>query len=488
VGSPRHTLQAPDPQAAIGRFSGTVTIASALLSVVTFIAGSALPQSWVVPHVVAVVLGLTFGIVCVFRWTQLSYRARAVQTLDAERKDFRSHIHAESGVSAAAQESARRFQHWTAHTFELLYGPDVAFRLFGNRHVAIRMPVHEGTPVSVLGSGLDRYGELTWLPNSHYEKPPYPALSKRYLELEPTNPKTDQRLGYHFVRLVPQGGLDIVCAGVSTWEDNHATSHVLEYELYLAFRRGKGRYFASRADALRELPLRTAASVDSISALYTGVDKAFRPLLSVQALVVTRRRAPDSPWGVLVWRRSQTVAVRRGWYQFPPSGAFETLNLSEGSLSRWIGEQCSSEMALAREFVEEVLGDKRLENARAMSRNEFYERPSVRRIRSAFADGVAKSRYLGLVIDPVAFRPELTFLIVIDDVWDWKPGREGVEMLDVIPLSDLHKVFADRSVDLNPGSAAMLAMALRCGALEDYGINDGLARTMLTEKTYERSS
>lgn len=202
-----------------------------------------------------------------------------------------------------------------------------------------------------------------------------------------------------------------VKAWTGTYEQNVYTSHVLEYELYLAYRKQKN------GAPLPALPLRDAiqAGHTAQEVLQTGCNRA--SLLGVQLLIVFKN-AKDGSYQVLTIKRSEDVAARPGFYQFVPSGGFEVYENSDEHDILELRENYNVLWAIYREYMEELILGKEndYEYGQGGETVSKIEREgAVKEISRMIQAGTAQFVFLGSVIDLCGLRHELSFALKIDD-------------------------------------------------------------------------
>lgn len=205
-------------------------------------------------------------------------------------------------------------------------------------------------------------------------------------------------------------------AYVGTYGQNVYTSHILEYELYLAYtnRTLKRRIEKAniREEILESLPLRKKihSGVETEKWLSTGKNRYSH--LGVQAFVIFRSQGR---YRAMMITRSDDVAAMPGYMQFIPSGGFEIYG-SEGHVDKPLLEgQFSPSLALFRELLEEVFGYSEAECGDGRHIIGIEGHNKITRLRELINDGRASFEFLGAVTSMVSLRTELSFLIFIDD-------------------------------------------------------------------------
>ncbi|MBP5591638.1 hypothetical protein J6Y50_07285 [bacterium] len=219
---------------------------------------------------------------------------------------------------------------------------------------------------------------------------------------------------------------------VGTYAENIYTSHVLEYELYRAYKKfGKDfnwkkirKFMKTRNEIHRSImPYRELKTPEETKEfLKSGAGR--HSLLSVQMLVLMKENVKNENgeiikkrYKILLIQRSETVAIAPGYYQFVPSGGFEVFcDCPQGYSAEGIRDNLSAGCAVFREYMEEILGEKEFEGEGRGHVNEILmNNPRIAEINKMLADGTAQFEFLGSVVDLTVLRHELSFALVIDD-------------------------------------------------------------------------
>lgn len=230
-----------------------------------------------------------------------------------------------------------------------------------------------------------------------------------------------------------------------TYSDNVYSSHILEFEMFMAYRRWRGRTNGV-ARACRAMPLRNAIQVacGSAGAVQNGEGRA--SLLGVQMLVAARDKSGG--YSLLRITRSSSVAASCGLHQFVPSGGFEVFDKIEQSEGESLDAEelkrhYSIRNAVFREYAEELFGrcDFELGDGEDPCR-KVDEDADVKHLVGLLREGKAKMVYLGNVIGLMSLRQELSFVLIIDDVQylnssAFKTNEEGRGHVHKIPFAEV---------------------------------------------------
>ena len=218
---------------------------------------------------------------------------------------------------------------------------------------------------------------------------------------------------------------------LGTYAENIYTSHVLEYELYLAYEIFNGKnvkdcwdkivkFMKTRNEIHRSiLPYRELKTPEETKEfLKSGAGR--HSLLGVQMLVLMKEKSENEErerYKLFLIRRSNSVAVAPGYYQFVPSGGFEVFcDCPQGYSKGGIRDNLSAGCAVFREYVEEIFGEKEFEGEGRGHVNEILmKNPRIKEINNMLKKGNAVFEFLGSVVDLTVLRHELSFALVIDD-------------------------------------------------------------------------
>ena len=242
------------------------------------------------------------------------------------------------------------------------------------------------------------------------------------------------RPGFMLDRVVcdKDGNVESLQVYLGTYAENIYTSHVLEYELYRAYKKfGKDfnwkkirKFMKTRNEIHRSiLPYRELKSPEETKEfLKSGAGR--HSLLSVQMLVLMKENVKNENgkiikkrYKILLIKRSETVAIAPGYYQFVPSGGFEVFcDCPQGYSVAGIRDNLSAGCAVFREYMEEIFGEKEFEGEGRGHVNEILmKNPRIIEINNMLANGTAQFEFLGSVVDLTVLRHELSFALVIDD-------------------------------------------------------------------------
>jgi len=258
-------------------------------------------------------------------------------------------------------------------------------------------------------------------------------------------------------------------AWVASYMDTAISSHILEYECYLMYKKFGKRYkareeltddvFASKVKP--EMKLRNAVhkGKEIEEVLSTGCNRA--SMLSVQLIIIMKDHE-DKQYKVLVIRRSEDVSLRPGYYQFVPAGGFEGFAEYSENLDRIVIDgYFDVGLAIFREYLEELCGQNEFEDGIDIgeSRRRIKNDEAVQKIIEMIEAGTAHLEFLGSEVQLDILRNDLSFVLRIDDEKysenEFKSNHEGDKSHRVqrYPIKDIEKTLDVEK--LNPPSAGL---------------------------------
>lgn len=277
-------------------------------------------------------------------------------------------------------------------------------------------------------------------------------MLKRY-ELD-----NDNRIKHIFVRL-------------GSYYQNVYTSHILEYELYYAYKKTINQPIDLNI-IWKYLPYRRQIHGNNniFDVLYSGINRY--SLLGVQ-MFVTFYDHNQKEYVTLLLKRSQNVAAKPGYYQFVPSGGFELYEKEKTCNISVIEDHFSFRKVIFREYLEEVFGLDEFKGVNLLQNNEttykILNHPEVLYLLDLINKQEAFMELLGSAVDLVGLRHELSFLLRIDNEEFsrkiFSPNDEFDKSKTKIPnirvkLSELERLLQDEH-NINPTSAALYAQVKR---------------------------
>jgi hypothetical protein len=220
------------------------------------------------------------------------------------------------------------------------------------------------------------------------------------------------------------GKISKIHSKIGNYELNLYTSHILEYELYRAYQQVKDKKEYNIWDYL---PFRkyihfgteTVNNDKTVleEALITG-DRRYS-LFSVQCFVMFKDDTDN--YSVLLMRRSEDpnkVSAKLGFYQFMPAGGFEMFEQDETYDKDCIKRNYSLRKAIWREYLEEVFNKEEFECVKDDENNISYytilNDPEIKTLIKLIDEGKAQFNLLGVAVDLVTMRHEISFLLKID--------------------------------------------------------------------------
>lgn len=260
-------------------------------------------------------------------------------------------------------------------------------------------------------------------------------------------------------KLDEKGCIITASAKTGTYEQNVYSSHILEYELFLLYKKNLKNIDKIPIDKiLTLLPMRNSIHLNQtpINVLKSGVNRSC--LFGVQIFVIFKAH-DDNRYKVLVIKRSEDVAAKPGYFQFIPSGGFEIFqNYDDEFILR---NNFSVKLALFRELVEEAYGEEDyVHNEKGVPEENILIHPKVGSLIEMIEKKEAFFEFLGSTVDLVTLRHELSFILRIDNInfskSDFKPNHES-KNIQLYPITELSKRLNKEK--LNQGSAGLLYLA-----------------------------
>ena len=268
-----------------------------------------------------------------------------------------------------------------------------------------------------------------------------------------------------------KGEITHIYPKLGTYEYNVYSSHILEYELFNAYKKLSGKMDIPVDTLWNYLPYRhyihfgTGEKCDISEVLLSGIRRF--SLFSVQCIVVFKDYNHKDYRTLLMKRSTDTskVAAKLGYYQFFPAGGFELYEKELIHSVEMIRENYSLRKAIFREYLEEVFDEKDFKAVNAVDNAETTDRilnhPQVLDVLEMIENGKASLNLLGVVVDLVSLRHEISFVLRIDDEnysrKSFCPNDEFTREQSLaskirIPLQDVEKLLSnkDNHIDSSP--------------------------------------
>lgn len=252
-------------------------------------------------------------------------------------------------------------------------------------------------------------------------------LVKDYRELLSRSIKYPQLAGFSLDHydFNEEGEITHIYPKLGTYEYNVFSSHILEYELFIAYKKLSGAKDIPTKILWDNLPFRhyihygdgTINNINDV--LFSGIRRY--SLFSVQCIVVFKDKNSNE-YKTLLMKRStdpDKVAAKLGYYQFLPAGGFELYEKELIHSLEMIKENYSLRKAIFREYLEEVFDDNDFKAVNSTTNAETTDRilnhPQINYILDLINEGKATMNLLGVVVDLVSLRHEISFVLRVDD-------------------------------------------------------------------------
>lgn len=250
---------------------------------------------------------------------------------------------------------------------------------------------------------------------------------------------------------------------LGTYPYNIYSSHILEYELYRAYLKTKNNPDISLDSLWKYLPFRRyihygTGNVDKKEEVLKTGERRYS-LFSVQCIVVFKDVNNNGDYSVLLMKRSsdlQKISAKLGYYQFYPAGGFEMYEKETIRSLDMIKENYSLRKAIFREYLEEVFNCTEFKSVDPESNKEttisILNHDEIVYITDMIEKGTATMNLLGVAVDLISLRHEISFVLKIDDVdysrKDFNPNEEFTRNYSVaskvrIPLKEVESLISN---------------------------------------------
>lgn len=196
-----------------------------------------------------------------------------------------------------------------------------------------------------------------------------------------------------------------------TYKESVYTCHILQYELWAAYKKTKGLRLAT----LDDLPMRKEIHGHKTNeeVLLSGCNRS--ALNDVTIAVIDYNDRTDE-YNIATATRTENVATYPNYFGFVPSGGFELFELENNQTQTVIKENYSIIGALFREYIEELFGDVDFgEPTGDDDLNRLFRNEKIRALQNGVKSGLFKFEFLGVDFDLVTLRQTLAFVLRIDD-------------------------------------------------------------------------
>lgn len=229
--------------------------------------------------------------------------------------------------------------------------------------------------------------------------------------------------GYDFDE---NGGVKAIHSKLGTYLYNIYTSHIMEYELFKVYKRYGCKKVLSVDKLWKLLPYRhyvhygdSKKMLMPIKSVLVGGDGRYS-LLSVQCIIVFKDSETKKYFTFLIKRSEDPdkVSAKLGYYQFPPAGGFELFENERVNSVDTIYDHFSLELALYREYLEEVFNYKEFKNPPTGNMEPIEmitKHKEVLSLKEMIREGSARLELLGVTVEIVSMRHNISFALIIDD-------------------------------------------------------------------------
>lgn len=303
-------------------------------------------------------------------------------------------------------------------------------------------------------------------------------LYRQYRRILKQSIKYPQLVGFSLDHYdMSSGKITKIHSKLGTYEYNVFTSHILEFELYKAYKKLRKKNNISIKKLWKHLPFRHYIHFEEGTkdageeVLFKGMRRY--SLFGVQCLVLLKVPKTKDEYQVLLMKRSdnpQNVVARPGYYQFLPSGGFELFEKQTTRSLNKIKYNYSLKNALFREYMEEVFNLKSFQSVPSEYHGESVEKILLnihtKKIVNMIERGNAHLNLLGVTVDLVGLRHEISFVLKIDDeqyaqnifIANEEFANDDNENTMRKSLAEVESLLNDDNTNFNPASALLYKM------------------------------
>ncbi len=312
-----------------------------------------------------------------------------------------------------------------------------------------------GSPIPL--AQFDQELQKHWMPNEPKLHLP-PSLLRLLDGLTYSNliaridPEVEQenRFCYRLITVRTQDRFELVCCP-SQYSDFINSCDALGFELADWYLRNHKTARRSPRSNGTDLPARRPARQ-----IFNFQNRA--ACIAISTVLLVLHKSPGRHYFYLAPRASKRLLDSPGGWHVVPSGQFQPETPKDANHDR----DFSVERNVMREFAEELLGKKKLEQL-IWDEEDFYEDPKVRPLVRGLKSGFVRMYFLGMGCDPVPTKPGLFTAMVIDArhvpkgilkfLGNWESGGKVLPVL----LNQLEKYSLDP--DVIPDGATCLKLA-----------------------------
>lgn len=228
-----------------------------------------------------------------------------------------------------------------------------------------------------------------------------------------------------------------------TFKETLYTGHILQFELWNAYKRNGSKRLAT----LDDLPIRSAfhKGQTPIEALLSGSHRSSLCGIDLATIVINER---TGDYEIAVATRSKEVACFPGYLSLVPTGGFELYELERNQSPTVVKQNFSILAAVLREYVEELFGEECFDEPTGDDDlNRLYRSRHVRDLRRSMGKSY-HLEFLGVDMELISMRPMFAFVLRIDDPDflydnDIRKNRESVD-IRFVPLKDFEDYVRER--------------------------------------------
>lgn len=359
------------------------------------------------------------------------------------------------------------YQKWQLDFFESTYSESEFVNLYGRKYPA--------TLIRSDNSHKYPFKSLCTLSQEKFSEVNLDKQQKKYLDFLGDSVKRPKMKGFSLKEIIlnEDGSINNIIARISNYEQNLVTSHILEIELYEAYKKNKNK--GSIQERLRYR--NNYHGLNSPSKAILLPNNSY-PLISVQGLVIYKDYSDpeNQEWKAVIAQRRENVSIKPGLWQFQPAGGFEIFGSENDTNEALVSNQFDIKNALLRELAEELYDVKEFEFCfDGRDSRSILSEKHISLITTLIAQQKASIEFLGIVTDLTVLRHEASFLIIIDDEkYSEYPilGSSESTNIESLKINNLKDIFSTEKV--HASSAGLLQLAKESEKLKELKLGDVL--------------
>ncbi|WP_338449504.1 hypothetical protein R4Z09_25570 [Niallia oryzisoli] len=383
--------------------------------------------------------------------------------------------------------SSLEYVRWQSKILTKIYGDQPIVHLFGRNHMVVAHPSDGNIEYPFVKDDLHHFSMLKSVEIPEYRPD---KTQMKYYNIMSSKIKKPNLIGFELdeYEVNHEGQISSFTANICQYRHTVITSHILEYEMYQLYKENRSIADASVEEILNNLPYRNKIHIGQSVQDVIIKGKNRHALMSVQMMIIYWDERSQC-YKVPIIKRSEEVALKPNYWHIIPAGGFEIFEKEDMHNEHVIEENFDIQLALFRELLEELYNGRDFEdNEMGHDGNEIiYRNPVIEQLEKLLADKKAKIEFLGNTTDLTTLRPELSFLLVVDDQDfsknTFEKNFEGA-VIKSVKLDKLESMFKNDL--LYPSSAGLLQLAIASSIFKEKGWDLGSVATSDQSLSKER--